>query len=894
MSSKLTSPRRRFPMALPAAVTAAALSLTVGGFAAQPVAAAQAETLSVDLAQSTGDFRGGATGTLYGLGDDGVPSQAVLNGAHIINTSQKPPQGAQHPNGDALDVESSFFAAGGKDLYVYIQDEYPDWAYNAGKRPGDANSDGEWDYLPIIRSVAEKIATQSAHPEKYIFIPFNEPDAGNWYPNWTTQKDQFLADWSAAYQAIQDVYAAHGLPKAKIGGPGDAWWHQDRSTDFLAYTKGKSELPDVFIWHELGTNNLATFRGHFAEYKQILRDLGLPDIPVNITEYGMLRDMGVPGQLVQWMSMFEDAKVDAQTAYWNYAGNLSDNSSRNNGANGGWWMFKWYGDLTGSHTARVTPPQLNAPDTLQGIAAVDTAKKKATVLLGGGSSDVNVSVAGIDKNVFGNSVDVQVRANRLNGAEGASLQPPVVVASQAKVKDGKISVTVPNNSRYSAYQLEITPAKADPQPVANDLVSSTEAENAALTDATVYNQDPSREWSFMASAGKDVGSFNKATSAASWEVTVPHTGTYRLSVLAGANQKPGQHALLVDGTFNQLIKYSAGLSWTYRGTTDATVALTAGTHTLSLRASKDGSTQLPNADITLDRFDLFDITDGEKAVYPAADARLADGAQLSYAKKNTAGTAQLSGSSTATFFASTAETGYYDVTTHFTTSAASALKLAVNGRAVSLPAAARSGTWASTARVYLPQGISELTISAPSGALVHSITTLRGAEQKSSDSDASNVFRSEAEALPRAGASAVQTAAAGSNGSADASGVVRDVGYVGNGAGNTLSIPRPAGFGAGEYQLVVGAANADKSAAINYNPQVISRFVDVTEAGGSTVRGAMRHNYAWNSYWDKTIPLSLATGDGTLVLGNATAYAPNIDTVTLAKFVAGTPTTVRG
>jgi hypothetical protein len=524
---------------------------------------------------------------------------------------------------------------------------------------------------------------------------------------------------------------------------------------------------------------------------------------------------------------------------------------------------------------------------------MDTAKKKATVLLGGGSSDVNVSISGIDKKVFGNSVDVRVRANRLNGAEGASLQPPVVVSTQTKVNDGKIAVTVPNNSRYSAYQVEVTPALASPQPVATDLVNSTEAEDATLSNAVAYNQDPSREWSFMASAGRDVGSFNKPGSSATWDVTVPRAGTYRLSVLAGANQQPGQHALFVDGTFNQLIKYSAGLSWTYRGTTDASVDLPAGTHTLSLRASKDGSTALPGADITLDRFDLRDITDGETAVYPATDARLAGGAQLTYDKHDSAGSAQLAGQASATFFASTAETGYYDITTSFTTKGASAPKLAVNGRPVALPAATRSGNWDSTVRVYLPQGISELTVSAPTGALLRDITTLRGSAQRNSDSDASNVFRSEAEALPLAGAAKIQTAGAGSNGSADAAGVVRDVGYVGNGAGNTLSVPRPAGFGAGEYQLVLGAANADKSAAINYNPQVISRFVDVSEDGGSTVRGAFRHNYAWNSYWDKTIPLSLTTAGGALVLGNATAFAPNIDTVALAKFVAGTPTTTR-
>jgi hypothetical protein len=102
--------------------------------------------------------------------------------------------------------------------------------------------------------------------------------------------------------------------------------------------------------------------------------------------------------------------------------------------------------------------------------------------------------------------------------------------------------------------------------------------------------------------------------------------------------------------------------------------------------------------------------------------------------------------------------------------------------------------------------------------------------------------------------------------------------------------PRPTGFGAGEYQLILGAANADKSTSINYNPQLISRFLNITETGAATTRTVFRHNYAWNSFWDKTTPISLTTPGGTLVLGNATAYGPDIDNVILAKFIAGTPT----
>jgi hypothetical protein len=129
---------------------------------------------------------------------------------------------------------------------------------------------------------------------------------------------------------------------------------------------------------------------------------------------------------VQWLSIMEDLKVDGQTAYWNYAGNFSDNSARANSANAGWWMFKWYGDLAGSRTVKVTPPALNTVDTLQGIAAVDARDKRATVLYGGGGKPVTLSLSGLDRRTFGSRVDIEVRQVTLSGAEGVSGTPPVV------------------------------------------------------------------------------------------------------------------------------------------------------------------------------------------------------------------------------------------------------------------------------------------------------------------------------------------------------------------------------------------------------------------------------------------------------------------------------------
>lgn len=232
------------------------------------------QRLVVDFTAPVGPFRGGAAGTLYGLGDNGVPTRAVLNGAHVTTSSQKAPGGAQHPSGDALAVEGGFFAKHGRDMYVYLQDHYPDWPYHGGRRPGD-DADGRWSFLAVAERVAESVAAGSARPGDYVLIPFNEPDGGNWYPDWPAQRDQFLADWRATVEVLRDVWGRHGLGRPRIGGPGDMKWQPRRTADFLEFAVAHDCLPDVVIWHELGIENLGTFRGHLAEYRALEARLGL-------------------------------------------------------------------------------------------------------------------------------------------------------------------------------------------------------------------------------------------------------------------------------------------------------------------------------------------------------------------------------------------------------------------------------------------------------------------------------------------------------------------------------------------------------------------------------------------------------------------------------------------
>src|SRR5690606_1720896 len=87
-------------------------------------------------------------------------------------------------------------------------------------------------------------------------------------------------------------------------------------------------------------------------------------------------------------------------------------------------------------------------------------------------------------------------------------------------------------------------------------------------------------------------------------------------------------ALFVDGRLDQIVQYPADLGWTYRGRTDVEIELSAGAHELSLRTSAGDGTRLPGSDVTLDKFDLTEVTGPHRAVHGADGARLSGGAKI--------------------------------------------------------------------------------------------------------------------------------------------------------------------------------------------------------------------------------------------------------------------------
>ncbi len=923
----------------------------------------QTESIVADFAQPTGQFRGGASGTLYGFGDEQSPTQALVNGAAITNTSQKPPLGTQHPGGDVFDIEDTFFAKNGKELYVYTQDYYPDWPYFGGQRPGDdltftrgadgvltgaktQGGNGVWDYLEILEVVTERIAANADDPDKYVLIPFNEPD-WIWYSGDKRNKylidgkqpDSFtpggIGDWEAAHDVITAVYAKHGLQKPRIAGPGDSiWMGSERNRYFLKAAVAQGTVPDVFVWHEL--NGYVWLPQRAAEARQDFLAAGIPaeKAPsINITEYGASTDMSSPYNLLRWFSGFEAAKVDAQTAYWTASGTLSDNQAKVNDANGGWWLFKWYGDMTGSTTAKVTTGEQKA------IAAFDKVQKRGQVLFGGTTAgkDASVTINGIDPAVFGTSVDVEVREANVNGVDGVSGTPPVVTAIEnAAITDGTLAVRVPSSAASSVYQLVFTPSQARDVTAQKSAQADhyvMEAENSALTSAEI--RTPS---GYRASNEKDVRGFDKVGSKAEWTVAVAKPGLYRLQVLGASPGVPVQHALFIDGAFNQKVQWGASAMKPFnvqsvaRGSAEVLVQLSAGTHVLGLRTSQDGTTLLPNAGysrdnasgVTLDRFDLTrvgDTVNTESQDYPASSLRLFGGAALDFAAPATAGWAKIGSTGRVDAYPAAYESGYYDVAVSWKGAAAAKLELTVNGRVAASFTAKDANATTSTVRVHLPEGISELELRSSTGALVDSIRTTRAV-----DGDAA-ITRIEAESstITRGGTAVVKTFGTGptdglaTNGSG--TGYVTGLGITDAVKANqgTLTVPRSGSFAkAGEYDVTVHYSNDDIEGTHSYNPQVVDAGLQATEQGSSALvgRSTFRYTYLATNFWEARMSMALGTDSAPITFGNTRetlyidegptgstdddrvlpgyAIAPDVDWIEFAPFVidatAPTPT----
>jgi hypothetical protein len=228
---------------------------------------------------------------------------------------------------------------------------------------------------------------------------------------------------------------------------------------FLTYAKANNCLPDLISWHQWG---VAGFVGAYESYRALEKSLGISPIDISINEYSStIKDPleGCPGYSVPFIAKFERYKIiSSQISWWwvPLPGRLGSLLTSGNQKGGGWYMYKWYGDMTG-HMVKTTADK-DKSDGVDAFASIDKDQQYASIVLGGNSvGNVDVKVAGVP-DWMGSSVNVKLEYVTWSDKDKAVDGTTLVSTTKYTVTNGSFSVPVNVASAFYAYRLYVTPS----------------------------------------------------------------------------------------------------------------------------------------------------------------------------------------------------------------------------------------------------------------------------------------------------------------------------------------------------------------------------------------------------------------------------------------------------
>lgn len=363
-----------------------------------------APTMTVDMADELGEIIHGASGFLYGISSEDVPTMNLTTPLKPKVLATKGALGTEHPYADALDVAETFLESGGQMVQMYNSNFYaifgPKQFYQ--------------DYVVQFKKVIVPYVTEwknnwkkkhHHNPETglddlglnidkaLVYLPINEGDSRRS----KVDGEDFRQVFEAYYKAIKEVD-----PLATVGGMNPAeysWthvppeWQWDGWHTWLSYLYDNNALPDVITWHQLerNENRYKNDIDEFAHLRNIFAGEGNEDVPygkvnnvnvnkipadtppIVINEIAQSDECGVPGALVSWLGRLEDAQAYGCLPFWHQADNLNDLAADANEANSAWWLYKWYADMEGQRVKITTDDKYSG---LYGVSTIDNKQKK--------------------------------------------------------------------------------------------------------------------------------------------------------------------------------------------------------------------------------------------------------------------------------------------------------------------------------------------------------------------------------------------------------------------------------------------------------------------------------------------------------------------------------------
>lgn len=418
-------------------------------------------TLTVDMISETGALVHGAAGFLYGISSNGVPTTNMLVPLKPKVLSTQGALGTEHPYGDVRDVAKTFFEGGGEQIMMYNSNYY------AIFQPTTTVEQFTNDLKNIIAPAVKEWKNQwkkdfNTDPitgidelginidDAIIYVPINENDP---IVSALGRRD-FNVAWKSYYDAIKAVD-----PNAVIAGPNDwGFFGHDYYANFLKFGLENDCIPDIITWHQLNREDLALLEGNVKEFKRACETAGVGLRQIVINEYATAQDTGVPGRLVNWIARLEEQKLYGCLPFWHMANNLNDLAAEVNLGNSAWWVYKWYGDMSGQ-TLKVNAFHTTY-DGLYGLASIDDHKSKTTILFGGVNGPSTIVLDNIDKTTSFNNVEkvyVKVEASHYNGFHGPVTAPTLIKEGVFKVSDGRLILEMADMKSSSAYKVIVTP-----------------------------------------------------------------------------------------------------------------------------------------------------------------------------------------------------------------------------------------------------------------------------------------------------------------------------------------------------------------------------------------------------------------------------------------------------
>ncbi len=808
-------------------------------------------TLAVNAAVSIGNVSSRASGYLYGVAQSNVPDKAMTESIDIASVSQKVIGGLQHPIGDVDNAVSSLDNC--DYITVYLQDCYDTWYY-CHDEIWQMRKAGTYNHMDFVREsflpqVEEKvrILSQKDYSDRLVYCIYNEADNAVWFGTMSDDgtwlmfddaaKQRFYEAWKETYNLVKSID-----PNAKIGGPGNCDYDSYEIRDFLEFCKKNNCVPDVMIYHELGDKSSLYWQDHVDDYRNIEDDLGIPDLPIIVTEYGTMYECGAPADMLSYVVNIENSGVYANMAYWRLANNLNDTAADNNSPNSNWWLYRWYADMEGDLLETKIVDVLHADfanvikynynsfhySGFTGLSSLNEKKDKIDIICGGCDYSGNIQLKNIDETNLGKKVNVKIESVYFEGLSGIVNKPYIIREYTDKVSLGRLKVELENMDPTAVYHIVITPAEDDINYFNSELPVRYEFEEGTFSGGT-YTYD-----SAYATTGQlngMVGGLENIGDSVTVNFDIPESGDYDLTLIFGNSndvrtpddRKDTVALMKIDGVERE-ISFPNTIKSEYTDKMTFTEFFEKGSHSITL-SHKDGTF----------------VVDSMLVVPHSEDKNitvLEDSDRTNSQNKS--------------FLAVSPVDGFYEMN-------------------IGIPATfridgAEGDTQNGNAVVYLRKGLNYIDVATDKDIkCIISTTDKSGFTQEIKATDMTV-----------------------SDGAIICGNYIDGISSNGGNAEFTVNVPET-----GNYRMTLAYANNDEGGVHSYNVDLIERFVTVEVNGKNQILWC-RNTYSWDTVKTATINIELEKGentvkfsnDGSVKFNSQDSYAPHIYGVTVNSVCA--------